>query len=92
MPIELKGLNYYSKVFKRIYYRLSNSIFWVVITLVVIIGFLFIALSYEIKSQKFYGKTYKRDNVMWWDNISYVKLHKLLYYLIKYIFKGFRDI
>ena len=32
MPIELKGLNYYSKVFKRIYYRLSNSTFWVVIT------------------------------------------------------------
>ena len=32
MPIELKGLNYYSKVFKRINYRLSNSTFWVVIT------------------------------------------------------------
>ena len=31
MPIELKGLNYYSKVFKRINYRLSNSTFWVVI-------------------------------------------------------------
>ena len=66
--------------------------FYIDNALVVIIGFLFIALSYEIKSQKFYGKTYKRDNVMWWDNISYVKLHKLLYYLIKYIFKGFRDI
>ena len=32
MPIELKGLNYYSKVFKRINYRLSNNTFWVVIT------------------------------------------------------------
>ena len=32
MPIELKGLNYCSKVFKRINYRLSNSTFWVVIT------------------------------------------------------------
>ena len=32
MPIELKGLNYYSKVFKRINYRLSNSTFWVVIS------------------------------------------------------------
>ena len=31
MPIELKGLNYYSKVLKRINYRLSNSTFWVVI-------------------------------------------------------------
>ena len=31
MPIELKGLNYYSKVFKRINYRLSNNTFWVVI-------------------------------------------------------------
>ena len=31
MPIELKGLNYYSKVFKRFNYRLSNSTFWVVI-------------------------------------------------------------
>ena len=31
MPIELKGLNYYSKVFKMINYRLSNSTFWVVI-------------------------------------------------------------
>ena len=31
MPIELKGQNYYSKVFKRINYRLSNSTFWVVI-------------------------------------------------------------
>ena len=32
MPIELKGQNYYSKVFKRINYKLSNSTFWVVIT------------------------------------------------------------
>ena len=31
MPIELKGLNYYSKVFKRVNYKLSNSTFWVVI-------------------------------------------------------------
>ena len=31
MPIELKGQNYYSKVFKRINYKLSNSTFWVVI-------------------------------------------------------------
>ena len=32
MPIELKGQNYYSKVFKRINYKLSNSTFWVVIS------------------------------------------------------------
>ena len=32
MLIELKGNNYYSKVFKRINYRLSNNTFWVVIT------------------------------------------------------------
>ena len=32
MPIELKDQNYYSKVFKRINYRLSNSTFWVVIS------------------------------------------------------------
>ena len=32
MPIELKGNNYYSKVFKRVNYKLSNSTFWVVIT------------------------------------------------------------
>ena len=31
MPIELKGNNYYSKVFKRVNYKLSNSTFWVVI-------------------------------------------------------------
>ena len=32
MPIELKGQNYYSKVFKRINYRLSNNTFWAVIS------------------------------------------------------------
>ena len=32
MPIELKCQNYYSKVFKRINYKLSNSTFWVVIS------------------------------------------------------------
>ena len=32
MLIELKGNNYYSKVFKRVNYKLSNSIFWIVIT------------------------------------------------------------
>ena len=32
MLIVLKGKNYYSKVFKRVNYKLSNSIFWVVIT------------------------------------------------------------
>ena len=31
MPIELKGNNYYSKVFKRANYKLQNSMFWVVI-------------------------------------------------------------
>ena len=31
MLIELKGNNYYSKVFKRFKYKLSNSTFWVVI-------------------------------------------------------------
>ena len=31
MLIGLKGDNYYSKVFKRVNYKLSNSIFWVVI-------------------------------------------------------------
>ena len=31
MTIELKGNNYYSKVFKRVNYRLSNGTFWVVI-------------------------------------------------------------
>ena len=32
MLIGLKGDNYYSKVFKRVNYKLSNSTFWVVIT------------------------------------------------------------
>ena len=32
MLIGLKGNNYYSKVFKRVYYKLSNSTFWVVIS------------------------------------------------------------
>ena len=32
MLIELKGNNYYSKVFKRVNYKLSNSTFWVVIS------------------------------------------------------------
>ena len=32
MPIELKGDNYYSKVFKRVSYKLWNNTFWVVIT------------------------------------------------------------
>ena len=31
MLIGLKGNNYYSKVFKRVYYKLSKSTFWVVI-------------------------------------------------------------
>ena len=31
MLIELKGNNYYSKVFKRVNYKVSNSTFWVVI-------------------------------------------------------------
>ena len=31
MLIELKGNNYYSKVFKRVNYKLSNSTFWLVI-------------------------------------------------------------
>ena len=32
MLIELKGNNYYSKVFKRVNYKVQNSTFWVVIT------------------------------------------------------------
>ena len=32
MLIGLKGNNYYSKVFKRVNYKLSNNNFWVVIT------------------------------------------------------------
>ena len=35
MLIGLKGDNYYSKVFKRVNYKLSNSTFWVVIKIVV---------------------------------------------------------
>ena len=31
MSIELKGNNYYSRVFKRVNYKLQNSTFWVVI-------------------------------------------------------------
>ena len=31
MLIGLKGDNYYSKVFKRVNYRLSNNTFWVII-------------------------------------------------------------
>ena len=34
MLIELKGNNYYSKVFKRANYKLQNNTFWVVITCV----------------------------------------------------------
>ena len=33
MLIGLKGNNYYSKVFKRVNYKLSNSTFWVVFTM-----------------------------------------------------------
>ena len=36
MLIGLKGDNYYSKVFKRVNYKLSNSTFWVVITCTVL--------------------------------------------------------
>ena len=32
MPIELKCNNYYSKVFKKVNYKLSNNTFWVVIS------------------------------------------------------------
>ena len=32
MLIEFKGNNYYSKVFKRVNYKLKNNTFWVVIT------------------------------------------------------------
>ena len=31
MSIELKGNNYYSRVFKRVNYKLQNNMFWVVI-------------------------------------------------------------
>ena len=34
MLIGLKGDNYYSKVFKRVNYELSNNTFWVVINLI----------------------------------------------------------
>ena len=33
MPIELKGNNYYSRVFKRANYKLQNNMFWVVINI-----------------------------------------------------------
>ena len=33
MLIGLKGDNYYSKVFKRVNYKLSNNTFWVVINI-----------------------------------------------------------
>ena len=42
MPIGLKGNNYYSKVFKRVNYKLWNSTFWVVIIHVIHIPKLFI--------------------------------------------------
>ena len=32
MPIELKGNNYYAKVFKKVNYKVPNNTFWVVIT------------------------------------------------------------
>ena len=32
MLIELKGNNYYSKVFKKVNYKVQNNTFWVVIT------------------------------------------------------------
>ena len=43
MLIGLKGDNYYSKVFKRVNYKLWNNTFWVVI-------------KYEIKYQNQIGK------------------------------------
>ena len=38
MLIELKGNNYYSKVFKRVNYKLQNNTFWVVI-IIPLVGF-----------------------------------------------------
>ena len=32
MLIELKGINYYSKVFERVNYKVQNSTFWVAIS------------------------------------------------------------
>ena len=32
MLLELKGNNYYSKLFKRVHYKVQNNTFWVVIT------------------------------------------------------------
>ena len=45
MPIELKGNNYYSKVFKRVNYKLSNSTFWVVISSFTVCGGLNVSMS-----------------------------------------------
>ena len=49
MLIGLKGDNYYSKVFKRVNYKLSNSTFWVVI----------IAINQNIPTKEI---TYKKKN------------------------------
>ena len=40
MLIEFKGNNYYSKVFKRVNYKLSNNTFWVVIISLMGLGYL----------------------------------------------------
>ena len=44
MLIGLKGNNYYSKVFKRVNYKLSNSTFWVVINHIYMISHVYLVL------------------------------------------------
>ena len=76
MLIGSKGNNYYSKVFKRVYYKLSNSIFWVVIsfgdqitnknTKTYTIWLEMIAkvinMLIELKGNNYYSKVIKRVN------------------------------
>ena len=53
MPIELKGQNYYSKVFEKINYKLSNSTFWVVISI--------------LHATSYYGKSGDPKSKEQWD-------------------------
>ena len=71
MLIELKGNNYYSKVFKRVNYKLQNNTFWVVIR--------------QLDNK--FNLCFVHFNVLLWDNMpkdNPLVYHEMTFFLVKH--------